>query len=151
MSDLALKYKGRYFDLEIARDDIVKDDGLQSAIIISLFTDRRVGIEELPALETDRAGWWGDMFPEVEGDEIGSKLWLLLREKQSASTLSRVVEYCKEALAWLVTDGVAESVEVEAEYPERERLKLDVSIQKPKGKVSFRYILNWNAEAGKGE
>lgn len=151
MSDLALKYCGRFFDIEVAKNDITKDDGLETAVIISLFTDRRVGIEELPPLETDRAGWWGDMFPEIENDEIGSKLWLLMREKQTNQTLSRVVEYCKEALQWMIEDGIAESVEVSAEYPEREKLSLAISIQKPKGKVSFKYILNWRAELSKGE
>lgn len=151
MSDLALKYRGRFFDIEVAKNDISMDEGIETAVIISLFTDRRVGIEELPPLETDRAGWWGDMFSEIENDEIGSKLWLLMREKQTAQTLARVIEYCKEALQWMIEDGIAESVEVEASYPERERLSLGISIQKPKGKVSFKYILNWRAELSKGE
>jgi phage gp46-like protein len=151
MSDLALKYRGRFFDIEIKNNDIVQDDGLETAVIISLFTDKRVGIEELPPLETDRAGWWGDMFADLENDEVGSKLWLLAREKQTSQTLTRVIQYCKEALQWLVDDDVAESFEVSASYPERERLSLEISIQKPQGKVSFKYILNWRAEASKGE
>lgn len=151
MSDFKLNYRGRFFDIAVEANDLARTDDLESAVIVSLFTDRRVGREELPTLETDRAGWWGDLFPELENDKIGSKLWLLMREKQDNATLARVVEYSKEALQWLIEDGVAESVEVAASYPERERLSLSVAIQKPQGKVSFKYILNWKAEASKGE
>lgn len=47
------------------------DDGLRTAIIISLFTDARAADDDvLPQLGGDRRGWWGDAEPDVEGDQI---------------------------------------------------------------------------------
>ncbi|HLO61388.1 MAG TPA: phage GP46 family protein [Azonexus sp.] len=88
---------------------------LVRAVIISLFTWRRANPDdELPG--DQRMGWWGDSFPTVPNDRIGSRLWLLSRAKFSKnnSPVDRAREYAEEALAWLVEDGVVARVEVEA-------------------------------------
>lgn len=152
MSDFFLEDSDGTFQLKVTRNDIEMDDGLESAIIVSLFTDKRVTIEELPFPEVDRAGWWGDLLAEIETDKIGSKLWLLAREKKTEQTRTRIIEYIKEALDWLITDGIAQTIDVNATYPtaERESVEVAISIQKPVGKVVFKYSLNWNAEAARG-
>ncbi|WP_324606427.1 phage GP46 family protein [Xenorhabdus nematophila] len=68
------------------------------------FTDRRaLDSDELPAgAGTDRRGWWGDTF---NTRSIGSRLWLLAREKQLSAVLHRAKAYADEALAWLIDDG----------------------------------------------
>lgn len=87
---------------------------LPRAVIISLFTwGRARADDELPG--TERMGWWGDSFPAEANDRIGSRLWLLARAKIVTHTVQRTKEYAQEALAWLVTDGVASEVTVEAE------------------------------------
>lgn len=150
MSDLALKFGDNFFDLSISAKDFEKEEGLRSAVIISLFTDQRVSPEELPAEERDRRGWWGDLLSEIPGDKIGSKLWLLKREKQTESVRKRAKEYAEEALAWLVEEKIAQSVTVTAEFIERGFLALSVAIQQPKGKVAFNFKYNWSAELSNG-
>lgn len=149
--DIALSQTGLGlgFDIEYRIGDFASDAGLETAVAISLFTDRRVTDDELPLGETDRRGWWGDMFPDLDGDQIGSKLWLLEREKITDDTLNRAQEYAEEALAWLIEDGVAESVTVEASVGSSDRLDLAVSITRPKNEnvALFRYQLNWDAQA----
>lgn len=150
MSDFALKYCGETFDLSIEKNDLALDDGLESAVIVSLFTEKRVRPEELPFPETDRSGWWGDMFSDIEGDEIGSKLWLLRREKQTQETALRYQDYAREALQWLIEDGLAETVTTLATFPAMGQVDLLVTIQKPQGKVSFKYKITWDAEKARG-
>ena len=149
MSDVALEYSGESFDIKIVKNDLKLDEGLQTAVIISLFTDKRCRVEELNAGETDRAGWWGDMFADLEGDQIGSKLWLLRREKQVPATLVRYEEYAKESLQWLIDDKIATAVTATASFPERGRVDLEIGIQRPQGAVSFKYSLSWNAESAR--
>ena len=60
-------------DLDIADLDLRHEEGLRSAVLISLFTDRQVGPEELPAGESDRRGWWGDGLSD-DDDKIGSRI-----------------------------------------------------------------------------
>lgn len=89
-------------------------DPLPRAVIISLFTWARAKpADTLPG--TERCGWWGDSFAPVPGDRIGSRLWLLARTTITAHTVVRAKEYAQEALAWLVADGVASQIIVEAE------------------------------------
>lgn len=103
---------------DLAGPGLAVEDGLQSAVIISLFTDRRAEASDLPAGASghDRRGWWGDSFAEVEGDRIGSRLWLLAREKQTQATLLKARDYGREALQWLLDDGIAQGVLVSTSW-----------------------------------
>lgn len=94
---------------------------LVRAVVISLFTWRRANADDvLPAPRGSRMGWWGDSFPPVPNDRIGSRLWLLARAKLTATVVQQAQDYAKEALEWLIDDGVAARIEVSAE-----RLGLD--------------------------
>lgn len=107
---------------------------LVRAVVISLFTWRRANPDdELPG--DLRMGWWGDSFPSVPNDRIGSRLWLLSRAKLTAETVTRAREYAEEALRWLVEDGIAARVEVEAERQGIYTLALACRIYKSDGKV----------------
>ena len=89
---------------------LAQDDGLSTAVMLSLFTDRRAGDDDvLPGGADDRRGVWMDNYAEVPGDLMGSRLWLLQRAKLLPETVIRVREYCDEALDWMVRDGVAKS------------------------------------------
>jgi phage gp46-like protein len=145
------------FDLDMLAGDIAIDSGdlarettLQTAVLLSLFTDRRATADELARFGGDDArGWWGDELAEVDGDEFGSKLWLLSREKTLPETLNRAREYARQALAWMIEDDVASSVAVEAAWldtlvPRMPRgiLALGIEIVKPTD-VPERYALVW--------
>ena len=101
------------FDWLLDASSLEGDDGLQTAIIISLFTDRLANVDDvIPDGTTNHRGWWADALPESENDLIGSRLWLLLREKETQAVVNRAREYVIEALQWLIEDGVAHRVDV---------------------------------------
>ncbi len=134
MSDLALTYRDGLIDLDA---EAVTDDSLKTAVIVSLFTDRRAEPDdEIPDGTEDRRGWWGDIYPEHDGDLIGSRLWLLDREKQLPSVLRRAETYAAEALQWLIDDGVAQTVDVSAKNPSDGVLALEIRIQETSGRVT---------------
>jgi len=134
-------------DLSVAGADLATDDGLATAIVVSLFTDRRAEPDDrLPAGADDRRGWWGDHLADRDGDRIGSRLWLLSREKQLTDVLVRAEEYANEALAWLVEDKVASAVDVTAEVVRDGMLGLLVRVTRPAGEVAeYRYNHVWGA------
>ncbi len=103
---------------EMAPADVTDGPGtLTDAVWISIFTDRRaVDGDELPDTSGDpvnRGGWWADAYQD-DGDQIGSRLWLLSRSSPTDETLRRIEEYADEALAWMVSDGLAAKIETEA-------------------------------------
>lgn len=130
MTDIAHAFDNELMTGDLALSDglLASDAGLQTAVLHSLFTDARA-LEGDPLRDGEsRRGWWGDLAAPLEGDRYGSRLWLLRREKQTPEVLLRAKEYAEEALAWLIADGYAEAVTVEASYPRRGVLALAVSI-----------------------
>lgn len=131
--DIAVSHdSGTEFDVAIAGGDLLAEDGLETAVLISLFSDRRAEPDdELPDGTGDRRGWWADVFLPVDGDRIGSRLWLLERAKQRPDVPRRAEEFMAEALAWLVEDGIAAAVEPAAETGEPDVLEMQATIRKP--------------------
>lgn len=106
------------FDASIMGGDFATDDGLATAVIVSLFTDRRAHTDDiLPDSNSDRRGWWGDSYSELPNDLIGSRLWLLQRERDLPAVAQRAKIYIEEALQWLVDDGVVASFTVDVQRP----------------------------------
>ncbi len=109
--DLRLEVDEEGADLVLEEGDLAGEAGLLTAVLISLFSDARaLDKDPFPPEESSRRGWWADEQP----DRIGSLLWLLRREKVTRSTVERARQYARSALRWLVDDGIADHVEVEA-------------------------------------
>ncbi|MBM3114999.1 phage GP46 family protein [Jeongeupia naejangsanensis] len=130
MTDLLTRYLGwnQGCDWRLSTVGLEIDNGLDSAVTLSLFTDRRA--EPGDNVPGDPRGWWGDAVP-VKDERVvplGSRLWLLAREKQLPSTLRRAEDYAREALQWLIDDGVAGSIIVAASAPRTGMLQLDIRI-----------------------
>lgn len=145
------------FDWAVANGDLAGDDGLYTAVAISLFTDRLANPDDaLPAANGDRRGWWGDAYLPLlaagQVDHVGSRLWLLARAKQIPETAQLARAYVQEALAWLVDDGVAASVAVPLPtFSPAGLMEIDVTIaeQTPGGAVvNRRFTALWNMTSG---
>ena len=133
-------------DIKIQNGILDLDNGLQTAIYISLFTDRRIGEDnEIPDRSNDRRGYWGDT---LEDEPLGSFLWTLDREKITTSLLNKIDTYSKDALNWLIEDGIASEINtiVERDSKNIEQINIEIQIIKPDEKSeSYRYSLNWEA------
>lgn len=127
----------------------ITDDGiLETAVIVSLFTDRQADADdEIPDGTGDVRGWWGDVLSPVDGDLIGSRLWLLHREKQVESVRKDAETYVYEALEHLLDDDTATSINVIATYPRPEWLALSISIQRADS-TSLNFNYSWEAFNG---
>ena len=117
-------------------------DPLVRAVIVSLFTWRRADPDDV--VEDTKWGWWGDNVSDIENDQIGSRLWLLARERLTQSTLNRAEQYAQEALDHLVEDGVATSVTVTAERIRLDGLGLTVTITRDGKQTNLRFSNVWS-------
>ena len=134
-------------DLALDAFALAADDGLETAVILSLFTDERANDDDkLPIGQTGRRGWWADAYPVVDGDRFGSRLWLLRASKQLQQSLNDAKAYAEEALAWLIEDGAAKAVEVETFVVRDEVMGMIVRITRPDGSTTpIRFETLWNA------
>jgi phage gp46-like protein len=146
MTDIALQWQGDHGDVAMGVTDLVADEGLETAVLLSLFLDARADADDGVPIDQDPRGWWGDSFAVDAGDRTGSKLWLLGREKQLASVAIRAKTYATEALAWLVDDGVASSIDVQATFVAMGSLTLSIAISRPQAQPFNRqYQYVWSA------
>lgn len=131
--DIALKWQINNADIAVENADIALDNSVGTLVIISLFTDRRaLDSDVLPDGGTDRRGWWGDTYNQ---NQIGSRLWLLSREKQMSSVLTRAKYYAEEALVWLTEDKHIRSAVVSATSPADGLLLLNIQLTLPDGSM----------------
>ena len=123
-------------------------DSLSRAVVISLFTWQRASQSD--EVDNDqRMGWWGDTFAENKGDKIGSKLWLLLRQKITNETINRAQEYAYESLKWLIDDSICSDITVNVERDEDDpnRINLDVQLTTSTSNLTYKIkdALNGNS------
>lgn len=149
--DLALQWRNGYGYLYLDGADLAAEDSLHSAVLVSLFTDRRCRADDvIPDGSTDRRGHWSDSYLRGD-DQEGSRLWLLEREKVQPEVLRRAEDYSREALAWMVEDGAARVVQATAWTTGRSDLNLLIRITRPSGDdVSFEFLDIWQQEADHG-
>lgn len=131
MLALGINTESEQIDLQSRTSDRIT--WLENAVTISLFTDARANADDaLPDSGTDRRGHWADMFMD-EGESLGSKLWLLKREKVTAVVINKARDYCNQALAWLVEYEHLLAVTVTAERGDLNRINFQIDCQLPDG------------------
>ncbi len=137
---------GPCLDLKIENGDYVADDGLENAVLISLFTDRFVPAAELPPGIEDNAGWWADRIDPESTDRIGSRIWVFNRiGKINPETRNGLVDATKEALQWMIDAGIAERIRVVGTVVTGERIDLPIKIFRPRDEDrSFNFL--WDGQ-----
>lgn len=139
------------YDLELDVDNgdhLAMDSSLRTAILISLLTDRRCDPSEAPD-KTYLGGHYSDSYPTVPGDFVGSRLWTLAGRALTPEVVAQAETYVREALQWMIEDGIVESQEqigVRLEAVDR-RLDGVVTIAKSDGTLS-KWEVAWTYTLG---
>lgn len=146
MTDIALAWNPATGQAEwsVVDGQLVGGSDLETAVIVSLFTDRVLPADQSPPDGSgDRRGWWADTYREMP---IGSLLWTLERRAISnrSALLAEAKAYCIDALAWLVSDGVAGTVQVTTLWLNPNTIGIAITITEPTGSTStFQYAWAW--------
>lgn len=151
IGDMKYLFEDGLADIVMGDRDVVQDEGFETAITISLFSDRRADDDDpLPDDTGDKRGWWGDVL-NVNGRKIGSRRWLLRRSKLTNENMGRLEEYDTEALQWMLDDGVASNITVIVTRAGMEAIDELITIQRPDGtEQAFKYFFNWEAQIAGG-
>jgi phage gp46-like protein len=146
MTDIALVWNPAtgHADFAMHGPDLLMDDGLETAVIISLFTDALAPSgAEIPDGSGDRRGYWGDMpldpTDDTPAEPTGSLLWLYARALQTPATLTGIQQAAQTALAWMVNAGVAGSVSATASYPALGWVSLAIDLEQQGSNVQYSY------------
>lgn len=114
----------------------VMDGGLENHVLIALYT---------------RPGWCGNVLFDKPSRKIGSDFEETAEQAITVDSLSDLEESGKRALADMVSDGLAEKVEVEATNPSAKNKNVRILITPP-GKDAIEFLFtqhgqNWLNQA----
>jgi phage gp46-like protein len=130
-------------DWDLAAGDLQTGQDLETACLVSLFTDRLATPDFVPTDgTTDRRGWWADPYND---QPLGSNLWQLQRAKKTRDTLGLARTYALDALQWLIIDGVAAQVDCNTSWlggAGSTALGIAIAIIKPDGSLT-RFMFGW--------
>ncbi|WP_338664986.1 phage GP46 family protein [Pararoseomonas sp. SCSIO 73927] len=121
---------------------LAHDDGLGTAVLLSLFIDRRA--EPGARLPDERAFVAFGGRPDRRGspldvlapdDRWGSHLWLLDRESTTTAVLRQAERYARAALQWMIEDGLITALQVAASYGREAWMDLQIDAALPDGSV----------------
>jgi phage gp46-like protein len=133
-------------DWGLAWGDLETGQDLETACLVSLFTDRLATPDFRPTDGTsDRRGWWADPYNE---QPLGSNLWQLERAKKTRATLGQARRWTLDALSWLIDDGIAREVLCNTSWVSPIMLGIAVAIIRPDGsETRFRFGWAWESLA----
>lgn len=129
------------YDIQIGSDgDILTRDFFDTAILMSIFCERRATPAEVPE-SYRRRGWIGN--ESTPGFEIGSKLWIYYQERLTLSLLSGIESVVRSGLTWMVEDGIMQSFDVSASL-KGGKVVISIPTKRPGSKVEHRYYDFWD-------
>jgi phage gp46-like protein len=145
-------------DWQTAGPDIAADAGLQSSVIVSLMTDRQADPDDaIPDGTNDPRGYWGDLPVDPTNaasgaapDYIGSKWWLRARSKATEQTRQLLMQDARDALAWGITAGIWQAVDVVLWWAALGNLQgvITITRQVNGAPVNHQFDVTWNATTG---
>ncbi len=139
------------YDLVIDSDarDFAVVQGLETALLCSLFTDRRADQGEV-ADPFKRRGWIGNLTPDRPGDNYGSGLWLYEQRRATEDVRALLRIEAISSLEWLKEEGLVKDVDVLLSYdPAKRRVVLRALTYEMLGGVSSKAFDLWGA-TGRG-
>lgn len=136
------------FDLVEENGDIASVDGLETAIITSIFTDARTNSGEVPEAYR-RRGFSGNLLRIDDDYELGGELWTLDQARLNQIALNQAQDRVYKCLFWMITKGVAENIEVNTIQQGVRGAFIEIKLFKAKNVIE-RYITLWQGTSSIG-
>ena len=130
-----------------ADGSLLEDDGLETAIAVSLYTDARASDDDGLDANADRRGYLFDVFEEDPTVVTGSTLWVMDGRTMTEGNLRSVEARANKALAWLVDERVATSVKCTATRIREDTARLVVAVTRTTDTTS-PYTRTWELYFG---
>ncbi len=146
MTDIAITWDEQNCrgDWSMAGGDLASGSDLQTAILVSMFTDGRVDdyVAPAPAGAPDRRGCWTDTYT---GWQIGSRLWTRKRLVKNQQTLTLIEGDVQDCLNWLITAGVVARFDISTAWINRTMIGTSIVANMPAADPqNFQFQWVWN-------
>lgn len=123
-------------DLTFKGGQPVMDQGLENAVLISLFS---------------RKGWTGNVLVSDPNQKVGSDFEEKVNQSITISVLNDIRQAGIRALQWMIDSGLASNIEIEVTNPTAKNLRVVILIQPPGQDIKVllltKHGLNWLAQS----
>lgn len=140
--EIKLEMNNGVFDIVIENGDFANEDGLDTNIWVSLFTDARADVSQVLVPE-NRRGWMGNLVSEIPERQLGGLLWLAEQRRLNQDTLNENIDHVRKSLEWMIIDGIAVEMDVIGQIIPRTGIAANVTITSKDGVTSNHYIELW--------
>ena len=146
ISDVRLTHTADGGEIEFVEGLIVMDDGLETAVYLSLFggNERDSGKPNDTALQ-----WWGNIGETDPAKWYRSETQHLLRSLPAITiNLRRLEDAVKNDLGWMVNAGLARSIKTSVSIPALNRVFIAIAIEiSPTETRRFEFREKWGQAA----
>lgn len=131
MSDIYLKPTSSGQDINVSAGMPQMSGGLDNAVYMSLFT----------------VDYWGNDSADDTSGKYDSTIPTIISEATLTNQARlNIIAEAERVTAWLVSDGIVDSITVSAEIPEVGWLYLAVQCDEPERTINFKYGVNWDTQ-----
>ena len=137
-----------YYDLAIENGQFKQVYNFDTALLISIFGERRADASEVK-LPQHRSGWWGNLILFDDGFEMGSKIWILNQKRLTQDVLNMAVAYAYECTEWLIQDRHVKDIFVTGSFTDDKYglpsgITLQIDLTTWNDEVESKYYTLWN-------
>lgn len=100
------------FNLDAVTQPLKSKEGLEHAVLQSLLNWGKAKVNDGIEDGQDKQGWWGNEFKP----HVNCRDWTLARAKQTPDTLTKVIRFTEQSLAWLIADKIAKKIDIAASF-----------------------------------
>ena len=144
--DLKLTRNNGIYDLTIKDGDYESIESFDTALIMTIFGERRANESNQP-INQNRRGWWGNIVLDQEGFEYGSLLWTFYQTRLNTDTKNLLQSKLFEAIEWFIIDGLLVNAEVNSEIINN-NIKFTITLFRSNNNVESRSFKLWDNTGG---
>lgn len=123
------------YDIEFENGDFIIDDSLETALIVSILSDRRADNSQVSQREF-RRGWIGDLVTTLPGFKLGSHIWLSEQARITQETLTTIQDSAEKSLDWMLSAGLIIEVKAKASITTKSSILLLITVTSPNESIS---------------
>jgi phage gp46-like protein len=128
-------------EINIVNGVVEMSSGLGVAAYLSLFG----GNANDNGLAGSNLTWWGNIDePEVNQYRSETQYWLS-RLSITSSNLLRIEDSVNNDLAWMLSENIASSIDIDVTIPSVNKINITVAIEAQGVRETFNFTENWEA------
>lgn len=120
----------------------------QDLLLINGLPQLTGGLDNMVYILLMTGGWWGNATVNTEAQLSSSIPKIMASGVLTNQTRLNIIKEAERVLQVMVSEGIADSVEIDAEIPKRGTLYLSVKVNEPNqiAGQDFIYALNWDEQ-----